>query len=231
MVQEIYLDGTYLKMDPTWGQWSSSWKASQISRMITRNQLELETVCEVGCGAGEVLRQLQSKMNADCTFYGYDVSPQAIELCKGKENERLHFKLGDITREKHAFFDLVMVIDVLEIVDDYLGLLREIRSKGDYKIFHIHLNMTVQRLFRQFTLVQLIQEGHVHFFSKATALQTLKYAGYEILDYCYTGKAVDLPTNRMSRQLMKLPRRLAYAIHKDLAVSLFGGWELLVLAR
>lgn len=231
MVQEIYLDGTYLKMDPTWSQWSSPWKASQIFKMITRNKLEPKTVCEVGCGAGEVLRQLQSKMDGDCTFYGYDVSPQAIKLCDGKENERLHFKLGDITREQHAFFDLVLVVDVLEIVDDYLSLLRGIRSKGDYKIFHIHLNMTVQRLLRDYTMVQLIKEGHVHFFSKATALQTLKYAGYEVIDYCYTGKAVDLPTNRMSRKLMKLPRQLAYAIHKDLAVSFFGGWELLVLAK
>jgi len=105
MVQNIYTSGQYLEKNPTWHVEESPWKVRHILYMMRRHPLEISTVCEVGCGVGEVLHLLQRNMSETCTFWGYDISPQAIAMCEEKANERLHFKLADMRREQDAFFD------------------------------------------------------------------------------------------------------------------------------
>jgi 2-polyprenyl-3-methyl-5-hydroxy-6-metoxy-1,4-benzoquinol methylase len=119
MTQELYISGTYLEKNPTWHVEESPWKARQIMRMVTRNHIVPKTICEVGCGAGEVLKQLQEQMDSECLFWGYDISPQAFELSKSRANERLQFKLADIRQEQNAFFDLILIMDVIEHLEDY----------------------------------------------------------------------------------------------------------------
>jgi type I restriction-modification system DNA methylase subunit len=41
---------------------------------------------EIGCGAGEILRQMQTHLSTRTTFHGYEISPQAFRLCKQKKN-------------------------------------------------------------------------------------------------------------------------------------------------
>ena len=53
----MYNDGEYLKNNPMWHIEDSEWKAEQISKIISRTNLQLKKVCEVGCGAGEILNQ------------------------------------------------------------------------------------------------------------------------------------------------------------------------------
>src|SRR5712692_2611114 len=100
MLEEIYTKGEFLARNPTWHVEDSPWKAKQILRMMARNHLAPQTICEVGCGAGEILKQLQERMPVDCEFWGYDISPQAIKMCESRENEKLHFKLADLTKEQ-----------------------------------------------------------------------------------------------------------------------------------
>src|SRR5579859_7683147 len=139
MFEELYTSGSYLEKNPTWHVEESPWKAKQVLRMIAQNNMVPGTICEVGCGVGEVLKQLQEHMDNESLFWGYDISPQAFELCKSRANERLHFKLADIRQEQDTFFDLILVMDVIEHLEDYFGFLREIRSKSQYKILHIPL--------------------------------------------------------------------------------------------
>ena len=65
----MYQSGEYVEKNPTYHVEDSSWKAEQIVRMMKQNQLQPRTVCEVGCGAGEILRQLQTQLPADTEFY------------------------------------------------------------------------------------------------------------------------------------------------------------------
>ena len=145
-----------------------------------------KTICDVGCGAGEVLRLVQEGMDDRCTFWGYEISPQAFELCQRRANARLHFKLADIRQERDAHFDLIMVMDVVEHLEDYFSLLREMGPKSEYKIIHIPLDVSV----RTVLLGQLSKfraaYGHVHYFTKDVAIQMLKDVGYEVIDYLYT---------------------------------------------
>src|SRR5437870_10676711 len=104
--------------------------------MIEDNRLSPHTIGEVGCGAGEVLRQLQLQMAPQCLFSGYDIAPAAIELCRSRENDRLHFRLADVATEPNAHFDLLLVLDVLAHQENYFSFLRDIKPLAPYKIFH-----------------------------------------------------------------------------------------------
>ena len=227
----LYRDGQYLAANPSWDVEDSPWKATQILRMLQRNKLSPKTICEVGCGAGEILKQLQEKMGLECSFWGYEVSPQAFELCRGKENEKLQFLLVESFEAANIQFDLLLAIDVVEHVEDYFGFLRGIREKGNYKIFHIPLDLSVQGLLRGVPMKVRREVGHIHYFTKETALESLREAGYQVLDFFYTPVLVDLPAKSWKRAVGKLPRRGLFSLHRDWAVRLLGGYSLLVLAR
>jgi len=235
MLEEIYTSGEYLAKNPTWHIEDSSWKAMQIIRMIAQNHLAPKTICEVGCGAGEIQKQLQEVMDNQCMFCGYDISPQAIELCKVRSNARLQFKLADIKQEQGVFFDLLLVIDVLEHLEDYFNFLREIRAKGQYKIFHFPLDLSMNMVVSGRLMKIREAHGHIHYFTKDTALQTLKDVSYEVVDYFYTSASIEVPSqefkSEIKRRLLKLPRKLFFGIHRDLAARILGGWSLLVLAK
>src|SRR5574342_1191152 len=93
---DLYTNGHYAEKNPGWHVEESPWKAQQILRMLARHDLSPRTIGEVGCGAGEVLRQLQVRMDPACELWGYDISPYALELCQSRANARLHFKLADL---------------------------------------------------------------------------------------------------------------------------------------
>src|ERR1700691_1020537 len=77
----IYRNGSYLKYNPSWHVEESPFKVRQILRMISRQKLTPKSICDVGCGAGLVLAELQPNLSSDCIFWGYDVSPDALALC------------------------------------------------------------------------------------------------------------------------------------------------------
>lgn len=58
----MYTDGDYLKNNPTWDVEDAPWKADHIFRMMQKHHLEPGSICEVGCGCGEILSQLQKRL-------------------------------------------------------------------------------------------------------------------------------------------------------------------------
>jgi len=227
----IYTDGEYLKKNATWHVEESSWKAKQILQMLKQNELQPRTICEPGCGAGEVLKQLQEHLNSECRFWGYEISPQAFEMCKARANQRLHFKFADIRREENVFFDLMLVLDVIEHLEDYFSFLRDIRCKSAYKIFHIPLDLCAQTVLRKDGILKRRNlYAHIHYFTKEIAIRTLEDVGYEVLDYFYTPRMIDLPLDRLQK-ILRFPRKICFALHPDLTVRALGGFSLLALAK
>jgi hypothetical protein len=230
-LETIYVDGEYLKRNPSLHVQESPWKARQILRMLRRNHIVPKTVCEVGCGAGEVLRQLQKSMEPECVFCGYEISPQAYDMCQSRANDRLKFKLADIMEARDAFFDLILVLDVIEHLEDYFSFLRGIRSKSQYKIFHFPLDLCAQTVLRKNGLIKRRNlYSHLHYFTKETALRTLQDIGYEVLDSFYTPRAIELGDG-LGQKILKLPRKLGFAINRDFTARVLGGFGLLVCVR
>ncbi len=226
----IYKDGAYLEKNPTWHEEDSPWKAKQLAKILKNNNIVPSRICEIGCGAGDILNCLANEYGEDVVFSGYDISPQAFEICRKKVKPNLHFFLKDLLDDEAVEFDVVMAIDVFEHVENYFGFLRKLKKKGTYKIFHIPLDLSVQSVLRETPISKVRQSvGHIHYFTKETALATLKDTGYEVIDYFYTSGSLELPNRGWKANLMKLPRSLFFSLHQDLAVRILGGFSLLVL--
>lgn len=227
----IYEDGTYLSKNPTWHQEDSGWKAKQIVKILKQNNIDPATVCEIGCGAGEILNCLANHSGSNVQYSGYEISPQAFDICKTKENTNLHFFLRDLLNEEERPFDVVLAIDVFEHVEDYFGFLRGLRTKGEYTIFHIPLDLSVLSVLRSRPILfGRTSVGHIHYFTKETALATLSDTGYEVVDYFYTLSSLERPRHGWKAKLVLLTKKLLFAIDEDLAVRVLGGSSLLVLA-
>lgn len=206
----IYKDGTYLDKNPTWHQEDSPWKAEQISKIFKQNKIEPATVCEVGCGAGEILACLARQYEDSITFSGYEVSPQAFEMCARKSRPNLKFFLANALDEDESTFDVVMAIDVFEHIEDYFNFLRKLRDKGVYKVFHIPLDLSVQAVLRSSPIMRSrLTVGHIHYFTKETALAALKDTGYEVIDYFYTSGSLELPKSWLESHVFKVTEKMA----------------------
>ena len=231
MESTIYSDGTYLRNNPDWHADDSAWKANHIASMLRRHAIVPHTVCEVGCGAGEILRALSTRLGADTRFFGYDISPSAFAICSQKASERLIFRLANLL-ETDEHYDVAMAIDVFEHVEDYFGFLRALRTKADYKVFHIPLELSAQEVMRARPLIEARRKvGHIHHFSKDTALATLEDCGYEVIDHFYTSGRTELPGQGWKAQLLKWPRTALFRMSPDATVRILGGYSLMVLAR
>ncbi len=245
---DLYTSGAYLERNPLWHADESPWKAKYVLRLLKRNRIAPKRICDVGCGVGEVLRLVQKGMPEDCTFLGYEISPQAFALCQRRANERLRFTNSDIRCEKSVHFDLMLLMDVLEHLEDYFSFLRDLQPKSEYKIIHIPLDISVRTVLFNEPIDFRAAYGHLHYFTKDVALQMLVDVGYEVVDWLYTWESDSFRSlwhehkesprrlarklgGALKRKILRVPSQLCFAIHEDLAVRLLGRCRLLVLAR
>jgi SAM-dependent methyltransferase len=229
--KNVFLNGEYLRRVPQWHADDSTWKASGILRMLELNNLSPQNIGEVGCGTGEVLRQLQLKMTPGCVFNGYDIAPQAIEMSRTRENDRLHCQVGDIRKDPNAHFDLLLVLDVLEHQENYFSFLRDVKPLAPYKIFHTVLDLSARAVLRPNGLMELRRTSDdLHFFSKDMMLQALRDEGYRIIRWFYAPRAI-YRASGVAKRIRQLPRAVCFALNQDFAVRVLGGFSLFVLAQ
>ncbi|MEW6112986.1 MAG: class I SAM-dependent methyltransferase [Thermodesulfobacteriota bacterium] len=225
----MYSDGSYQARHPTWHEEDSCWKADQICRIIESNSIRFNSYVDIGCGAGRVLHELSLRYPS-ARFHGYDISPHAIAMAKKYETERVSFHHLQVFPPSGIKCDVAAVIDLVEHIEDYLGFLRKLRELANYFIFHIPLEISVEGALRDRQILARRTSGHLHYFTKATALAALDETGYEVIDSQYTPAFIDLartPKQRLARVVTKLFFRLK----PDLCVRLLGGASLMVLAR
>lgn len=226
---EIYHDGTYFQKNSTWHVEDSPFKARQILKAFARSDIKPETVCEIGCGAGEILKQMEQVL-PDTHFFGYELSIQAYQMCIARSSARVSYFNSDVLAEDKSF-DVMLCIDVFEHVDDYIGFLRNLRSKSKLVVFHIPLDMTTQGVLRNLPMKARQSVGHLHYFSEETAIATLEYAGYKIIDSFFTAKFIERPEATLKARLALIPRRILYYLSPRFAVKLLGGCSLMVVAE
>ena len=183
-----YEQGGYLDKVPEWHAGDAPWKGGKVLQMLQKHRLEPATLCDVGCGSGDVLAWLQARLGGGTRCVGYDISPQAIALCKPKENQTLEFRRCDFLTESDERYEVLTLLDVFEHVPDYLGFLAALQSRADWFVFHIPLDINVQTVFRKSASMIEMREryGHLHYFTAETALATLSDTGYAVVDAFYT---------------------------------------------
>jgi SAM-dependent methyltransferase len=224
-----YGDGTQVALTPDWFESDAVWKADQVGHMMRRHGIEPDSICDMGCGTGGVLDHLSNSLPSTTNLVGCEVSPQAISLAPEERRRRITF-VNASPENCDGGYDLMLVLDVFEHVEDYLGFLRSISGKAEQFIFHIPLDVSVQTVLRASPFARARQElGHLHYFSRDTALATLRDAGYEIVDETFTQPGIDRWGGKST--LARLPRKVAFRLNPELAARVLGGFSLLVLAR
>lgn len=222
----------YLEHNPTWHLESSEWKAGYIVKMLEKNGLKPGTIVDVGCGVGEVLAQVHAKLGQSSSCEGYEVADDAYNKCLERQRDGLAYFHGDAFASDKKY-DLLMMIDVFEHVEDCFSFLRKAASKANYKIYHIPLDISVYSvIINNFKYVR-VPGGHINYYTKGTALATLRDTGHEIVDCFYTSGALEVNNKNLTffGKFINLLRRMLFAVNKDAGAKYFGGFSLMVLTK
>jgi Methyltransferase domain len=227
MLQDIYNDGTYLQNNPDWHLEESGWKAEEISRLMELHKLKPASVVEVGCGAGGILSNLAKTMPG-VKFEGFDVAPYLTEVWPKFSASNLSFQLNDFLEVNNSY-DVALLLDVFEHVPDYVGFLKGISHKSKYFIFNIPLDMYALGIIFDYQMQTRKSVGHLHYFSKATAIATLEECGYSVLGcsfkpYMFLGK-------KGGRKVLNFCRKVLYTASPNLNAKILGGSSLFVVAQ
>jgi hypothetical protein len=122
-------------------------------------------------------------------------------------------------------------MDVVEHIEDYLGFLKALRGRSTFTLLHIPLDLSLQSLLRRVPEKVRSSAGHLHYFTRELFLQSMRDCGYSIVDWNYTGAAVERPPSSIAMSLAKWPRKLLFHLNQDFASLSLGGYSLLVLAQ
>jgi cyclopropane fatty-acyl-phospholipid synthase-like methyltransferase len=231
VVLRRYLTGRYAACNPDWDSGDSPWKAERVADMIRAHSLEPSTVVEVGCGAGGVLVGLRRHL-PEAGMTGFDIAPDLRRYWEGQADSGITFELADYLATSHPVPDLTLVLDVLEHLADPFDFLSRLKNRSRDVIFHIPLDLSAMSVARETPLMLVRRKvGHLHFYTKALALEMIEECGFEVVEARYTGAAFSAPQRGREARLVGLLRRVAFSTLGDLGVRLLGGETLLVLAR
>ena len=222
----MYNDGRYSSKNPDWHESDAPWKATQVLSMLGDRNFRPESIVDIGCGTGGVLEVIAGVLNGT-RLVGYDPSPQAISMVE--RSDRVELRVGT-PNDVHQHYDLLLSLDVFEHVEDYIGFLRSLRPIADWFMFHIPLDVSAQTVIRERPLLAVRSTiGHLHYFTRRTALASLETAGFEIV-YDRLLFPNDMTNRKVKTRLANIPRGLGRRITPQLSARIFGGSTLLVLA-
>jgi hypothetical protein len=208
----------------------ADWKAGQIVRMLRRHEIFPKDLCEVGVLSKAIVEKLETKLDA-ARVWGHEVPLQELELNDCRADPVLQTFLHNITVQHPAAFDVFLILDVMEHIENYHGFLRAVRPMADYKLLHLPIDLTVQTIMRREALKTRRDTFlHISYFTKDTITRTLEDTGYHVLDWFYTPWRIQF-CREFAGRLMRLPRRALFALSPDAAVRLLGGYSLMILAR
>lgn len=230
-VEDRYFDGSYLTKNPDWDCQDSPWKAGLVQTVLSDFKIRPTSVCDVGCGAGDVLVNLRYHLPA-ASFFGFDISPQAAGFWEEPDKQGINLQVGDFLEINKKTYDLILMLDVFEHLRDPITFLKRVRSVASYFVFHIPLDLSASSVIRGRVLLDVRSKvGHIHYYTKDLAIATLEDCGFEILHWRYSGASLNAPHRTFKTRLATLPRLVLYSIHKDFGVRVLGGETLFVLAR
>jgi predicted TPR repeat methyltransferase len=228
-MQNIYNDGTYLQNNPNWHEEDAVFKSDRIIDLIERNKIDIKNIAEIGCGTGEIIIQLATHFKNINQFYGFDISADAIHIAKQKERDKIKFENKDISIDSQ-YFDLILIIDVIEHIENYFQFLSGISTKSKYTLFHIPLDISIRTLFKEKMLIESKESvGHIHNFTEEFILSILNDYGFEIIDKKYTEPSFD--GKGFKQKIVKTLQKTLYKISPRFCSKTMGGCSIMVLTK
>lgn len=225
-----YLDGAYLSANPDWHSDDAAWKVEHALAVLRQSGIQPATLCEVGAGSGAAAALLANAL-PETRLTAFEISPQAFALCAAREAPNLRFVQGTPFASSETY-DLAVAFDVIEHVEDPFSFVRAIGRISRRQLLHIPLDMNALAIAREWPIAQARAEiGHLHYFSRGSALALLRECGLSIVAERYTPWAIDQRHKSWRKRLAATPRALAYRLSPHATVRLLGGWSLMVLTE
>jgi SAM-dependent methyltransferase len=175
-----------LAVEAAWLDQSVSGKVESIEILLHRNRIAAESILELGCGTGAILRLLEQRKIAS-RYYGIDFSQDAISFLRTRSTT-IQAATGDITESFDLFgrnsFDVVIISHVLEHLEDPLSVLRSLEAlQFSYLICEVPLeNLLFGKVKARFLDRSRHPAGHIQFFNKQTFKELLSHARFSIMD-------------------------------------------------
>jgi SAM-dependent methyltransferase len=219
----LYEDESYAG----WHTDDEQWKASLIERFLRLHLPDCGSIADVGCGTGGVIAGLQSAFPL-VKMAGYEVAPVAVSKAMELYPD-IEFRVGFPESNE---FELIMLVDVVEHVQDCWKLLSESRRSAPYLLAHIPLEMNVSTALRPQALASSRRVlGHIHHFSAESACALFTDCGYTVVASEITAATAEMPGRSMKRRIARGPRKIGKKVSPGLAARLLGGFEILILAK
>lgn len=228
----IYEGDRYWNANPTRHEEDSEFKVANCVALLAAHGIAPQSILDVGCGAGKTTVLLARAFGVPAT--GIDVwSGLPAYAAAHHADPLVTFRTADVAALDGPPADLGVMFDVFEHVEDYLGMLRRARPAARHWVFNIPLDMYVLSVLTERPMAWRRQYGHLHYFSRATALATLRDAGYEVIDerLCSLSRHMLRHNPNLRRVVLAAPRLALEALSPRLAARLVGGASLMVLAR
>ncbi len=237
-MEDRYISGKYWVENKTLHEEDSDFKFNNLSLLLKRNQyIPIKGIVDIGCGAGKIIYNF-SKEFPKTKCVGVDLSETIIEHAKRKYNNSnlSYYTQKEFTRNEDDL-NLVILADVFEHIENYIGFLKEARSKYQYHLFNIPLDLSVRYLLNNRPLAMRASVGHLHYFYDKLILKILEENGFKIIDYLYANNTEHALNNLKGyskyKQLVKkyFQAVLAVIFGKSMASRLYGGYSLSVLCE
>ena len=236
---DLYLSGDYTKKNHSYHSEDSEFKWKNFLNILKKSNLNLNkvhSISDIGCGSGQIILQANNSklFNDQCVFDGYDINPDAISVAK-KNSGKVSFFNEDFINLKEPKRDLIIAADVFEHVQDTYNFLTKLKDKGNFFLFNIPLEISLFSMIRKKNTFKHSFEnvGHLHFYTKKTALLTLENIGFEILNCNLVNNRFEEFKNnkKITSLLINIPQYIVEKVSQNLACSIFGGYSLVVLAK
>ncbi len=198
--------------------------------MTKRNKIKFSSVCEVGCGSGEILKCLKKNLPPKIKFEGYDISPQAYTICI-QSPSGVKFFLDDFMKRDKKY-DLLLIIDVLEHAESAEKILAKLKGRAKNYIFHIPLDLNLQNtVFDQNLNRSRERVGHLHFYSKKLIFEILKSHRFKIKDCFITPSFTLYRPQSIKNGFGFLARKVLFFFNPNLAAKIFNGFSIMIYCK
>jgi 2-polyprenyl-3-methyl-5-hydroxy-6-metoxy-1,4-benzoquinol methylase len=156
-------------------------------------------VLDVGCGTGNLAKSLAAAGNA---CWGITVSSQEAIIARQHMKDVIQCDIETlaILPFDHNFFDVIVMADILEhlrVPQKALQLVKPYLKRNGTIVVSLpnvaNLSVRMKLLMGRFDYTKegILDDTHIRFFTKTTAIELLKNAGFDICDIKHTHPAWD----------------------------------------
>ena len=195
--------------------WWFRWRYDLITQLVASLKNDDSfLILDAGCGTGQMTKQLEAIGQA----VGLDTAPEAIDYARSRGVERL--VRGSITAPPfaHGSFDCVLALDVIEHVDDDMGILTSlfqvIKPGG-------HLIITVPAFDALWSEHDEINH-HKRRYRSPRLRRLVEEAGFTVdrVTYCNTALCLPVLVTRKAKNLWRALTRSRPGEHRPLRSDL-----------